>query len=219
MAQDLLYPILKYEKMEVIYLYDVSNLKISEHVQRRYVERIEGKYEKSDQIQRLANEGDIVNERITKLVQYSEEVYYGLTFDKKNNKNINTRVLVKDAWIILVSSDNIVITLFKKDFGFDDEDFNKDYMKRLISVINEKTETWTQIKADVASKKSKLNDEIEELDNKIFGLKNSLKQFENLRESRVQERNNLAALSDEAQRDIENFINSVTGETLFRFSK
>lgn len=101
-------------------------MNISKHAQQRYAERIMEKDDKTDIAVFINEHQEKISEDINKMIEYGEEIYQG----KANGKD-EAIVVAKDAWIILITKErDNVITLYKIDFGLD-EDFNKEYVTKM----------------------------------------------------------------------------------------
>ena len=98
---------------------------ISKHARERYAERIMDREHKAD-IARyvIENEEKITND-INKMIEYGHVIYQGK--QNRDGKTNTITVVLKDCWIILCDAvKGLVVTLYKIDFGLDD-DFTKLY--------------------------------------------------------------------------------------------
>lgn len=103
---------------------------ISAHARQRYSERIMGKSDPLDVNLYIQTHGTKIEEDIAKMIEYGELIYTGKPVaDTKNNNKTN--VYLKDLWVVITDNTNgNVITLYKIDFGLDDE-FNKQFVSKM----------------------------------------------------------------------------------------
>jgi len=151
-------------------------LVLSQHVKERYAERIRGKEDKSAIGVFVAQNEERIFNDISKMLEYSKLVYTGKTFAKDSNKITN--VYLCHQWIIHVDRDsNVVITLYPIDLGLG-EDFNRDYVDRLILKIEEATKEWDEEKEKSSKEVEGYKDLIAVNESTIQDYKKTLKSLE-----------------------------------------
>lgn len=150
----------KNNEQEVIY-------KISEHAYERFAERIMG-YTNQIDVRRYVNQNrDLIAERINKTINYAELFYEGVLRDYSCNK-----VFVKENWVIIVNPNkNLVVTLYKVDFGLEvDEDgidFNKLFLEKHKSILAKAKEDLNEYKNNTQRTIDQYENFISENDNEI----------------------------------------------------
>lgn len=118
---------------------------ITVHCRERYVERIIG-IDNKKEIKEYAKEHlKELEDEITNLYKNGQPVYYGKIGRARQDSSY---ILNKDIVMVLNSKEDIIVTLYKVDFGFPDKTNKKvlnDLMKELKNINNEinnmKTET------------------------------------------------------------------------------
>jgi hypothetical protein len=150
-------------------------LKISEHAKQRYAERIENlDYQEAKRY--VANNSDMICERISKMMEYAKLVYSGASIvDSNNSKDVD--ILINGTWILIYEKKkDTLITIYNIDLGLGKE-FNDKYIDALMFKINslsDKYEEENKIKESKIEEYKNLiksnNDEIAYYRSKIKGL-------------------------------------------------
>lgn len=108
-------------------------LEITKHAEERFAQRIMDYTEKLDINAYITLHKDTIAQRINKMVEYGEIIFSGKI---KDGTSIN--VILKDTWILLTDRRNEkVITLYKVDLIKDDEDFNKLFVHKIKTTLDE----------------------------------------------------------------------------------
>ena len=103
---------------------------ISKHARERYAERIMDKEHKADIARYVIENEEKINTDINKMIEYGNVIYQGEQI--RDGKKCNISVVLKDCWIILCDQPkSTVVTLYKIDFGLDD-DFTKIYIEKMM---------------------------------------------------------------------------------------
>jgi hypothetical protein len=197
--------------------FNIDTINISEHARQRYVERVRGKDNRNDIAQFSVTNRDRIDEALRKMLGFGEEIYFGETIHSKNSKGETKKIhiLISGSWFFLVSEDNALITLYKKDFGFEDEAFNKSYVKRVVKEVERLNEVATEASAKEKGEREKLQHDVNETDAAISDLRRRIKTLEQENEARKELLKLMNADAREAQNDIKDFISNIVGTRLF----
>lgn len=166
--------------MDNIEMNEVSNIVISNHVMERYAERILNKKEKVEITRYVVNQKEKITKDITKMIVYGKLIYSGKNPRKDRFGSTNkVNMYIKDSWIVLVNPDNnTVITLFKKDLGLGDEEFNKQYVEKLINKFIDTQSKVCTVQEEVEEKNKQLLLSIKSNEEKINNYRSYIKQLE-----------------------------------------
>lgn len=157
---------------------DVKDLKISQHAKERYAERVADKDSKLELNLFLQKNDAKITADITKMVEYGRKVYFGKTNGgNKLNSGQKVNIFVNGAWVILIGTDNSVITLYKKDLGVEEE-FSKEYVEKLSIRIQEALNELETVKRTVQSKNTTIQNNIKENTLRINEYKARIKELE-----------------------------------------
>jgi hypothetical protein len=198
--------------VEVINMSTTNNTEytFSAHAVQRYVERVIGKDSALEINTYIAEHGDKIRSDLNKMIKYGTEFYRGKN-PKPNKLNCNDVILMNNgSWVLVVSLDNNLITLFKVDLGVDDEELNKAYVSKLIdryqSAKSEQQRVFEEKKLEI----EKYNAEIKENDaliqvrqNEIATLQKMNTDYKDLIKA-IYEKNKM--LSDEADRALDKLV-------------
>ena len=186
---------------------------ISKHARERYAERIMDRESKTD-IARYANENE---EKITldvnKMIEYGKEIYQGKQF--RDGKNCNITVILKDFWIILCDAPrNTVVTLYKIDFGLDDE-FTKTYVDKMMGKLSAAKE---KLSNEVVKIRQEIQDYAILIENNkmlINGYKTKINTLEALNKAYQEVVDNNNVLISVAEEEVTDIINKLIGKKEF----
>ena len=150
-----------------MFSFDEENFKVSKHCQERYAERIAGKSVKLDINSYIAKHGDKIRNDIAKMLTYGNVIYRGMSLGGlSKNKEENT-IILSGTWIVIYSEcKNLVVTLYKIDLGLGEE-FNKEYVQKVLSKINEVDERLKGINEKNVSRSKEIKSEIEDYSYKV----------------------------------------------------
>ena len=188
--------------------------KISNHVKQRYAERIMGKDNKND-VNRFVAENDLkIKQDIHKMVQYGELIYQGKQSQKDGKGNVLS-VYLRDCWIVLVDSkSNVIVTLYKIDLGLDD-DFNREYISKMMDKINESKRELEDVQLEVLKESNMYRELIDSTEAQINEYKTMIKNLEELCNgyATVISHNNVKI--SQANRKVADYVNSLVGKKEF----
>ncbi len=124
-------------------------MQLTNHVKTRYAERMAGRETVGDIGVFVAQNAEKIEKDIQKLLEHSEKIYVGVCSSGKDPVTVR----LSGTWIIILdSSDEVAITLYKIDFGLGEE-FNKSYVEQYIRKLEED-------KAALNEQKKKANEEV-----------------------------------------------------------
>ena len=156
-----------------------STVVVTKHAKERYAERIMDIKDKIE-INRyvVENESKIIND-ISKMINYGTLVYTGKNPRKDRfGATSQIRIFTCKAWILIVNADkNEVITLFKIDLGLD-EDFNNQYVEKIMQKFNDKQLQLDKVSKEVTESNNELKENMFENTKKINTYKQYIKQLE-----------------------------------------
>lgn len=179
---------------------------ISKHAQQRYAERIMEKEDTSDIGVFIAQQQEKINEDINKMIEYGEEIYTG----KANDKNVCT-VIIKDTWVVLVDKEkNVVITLYKIDFGVGD-DFNQEYIRKMREKLDKAIETCEQEKKQISNNVDEYRSIIETNENTITEYTKTIKSLKEQNEMFQGIINSMKTNADIAEKEVRDIVSKLTG--------
>lgn len=189
--------------------------KISEHARSRYAERIMGK-DDQNAIMRfvLENESKIKTD-INKMIEYGEKIFSGKK-SQTNGKGKVIDVYLKDTWVILVDEPaGNVVTLYKIDLGCGDEDFNIEYIKRMMNLLQEKKDALSAAKNDVEIESALYKDLIEDNTAQINTYKTYISNLQKLNEANQEIIKNNTVKISMAEEQLADVINKLIGKKEF----
>ena len=182
-----------------------KGLIISRHCKERYVERVKGKDDHSDIALFVNMNEERIEADINKMATYGEVIYTGSLKDK----NIVT-VILNGTWVLLTDK-NITkaITMYKIDFGLGEE-FNKDFIAKMMVRIQEAMIHLDAAKRDYASRQTAYKDAIEECDNLIKDYKGRINKLNAQKEAYQELLDNSSSqielANDEVKTEIMNLV-------------
>lgn len=193
---------------------EMTNYKISEHCKKRYSERIIGNSDTNSINRFVAENEDKIKTDINKLITYGQCIHRGKQ-SQKDGKGKVLDVIIKDTWIVLVdNSNNTAVTLYKIDLGCGD-DFNLQYISKMMDKINEKKENLENVKAenekDTAMYKELIDNalmQIKEFKGMIKNLENTVEAYQSLID------NNVVEIS-KANRELADCVNTLVNKREF----
>ena len=190
------------------------NYKISQHCEQRYTERLLGKDSKIDVNKFIAENKEKIKTDINKMIEYGSLIYKGKQ-SQKDGKGKVLDVFLKDTWIILVdSSAQTVVTIYKIDLGCGDE-FNLQYISKMIDNLNHEKEKRMSVKLEVETESNTYKEMIADAESQIREYKAFIKNLESLCEGyKTIVDNNLVKVS-KADRDVADVLNTLIGKKEF----
>lgn len=197
--------------MEVVE--NVVTYNISAHAKQRYAERIMGKEDIDINRFVTLNEEKIKTD-INKLISYGELIYQGKQSQKDGNSNM-IDVYLKDCWVVLADSrTKNVITLYKIDFGLDEE-FNKTYISKMMEKLNICKANLEIIQQQVQMESNTYREMIADAEFEIKQYRTMIKNLEGLCEGyrTIIDNNNVKIA--QANKDVSDIINTMIGKKTF----
>lgn len=152
---------------------------VSKHAKERYTERIMEKATANEINTFLVQNEDKIIGDINKMIQYGELIYIGKQV-QKDGRSYNVEVFLNGLWVVItdVKSKN-VITLYKIDLGVDEE-FNLEYVNRMMDKFNTAKENLEFVIAEVNHENDSYRTMIEQNTNMINEYKGYIKNLEEL---------------------------------------
>ena len=153
---------------------------ITKHAKERYAERIMSKNDKLEMNRFIAENSAKIEADINKMVNYGTMVYKGKNPRKDRFGSTKTvEIFVSNSWIVITNPDTKdIITLFKIDLGLGDDEFNKQYVRKLINRIKEQQEDIESVRQAVLEENTQLKEKIDVQTEKINTYRNYIKQLE-----------------------------------------
>lgn len=182
-----------------------NQVEFTRHVLERYVERTMNKTGLEIK-QYLAQNEDIVKERILKLYNSSEPF-----FAEKTKKHDFTYFRInKNGWLFVIDKNGAkIVTLYKIDLGLGEE-FNKKYVEEIKKTVKENVDFIETEKENLKKAKMEMDNEIEELkkentllDSHIQANTDKIKILEETNKNNVKK---LEIKNEEFKRKIERFV-------------
>lgn len=190
-------------------------VEISKHAKERYAERIMNRSDLREITAYIQENKDKIHTDINKMLEYGTIVYTGLMKDtKKDAKQAYNKmsVIIQNSWVLIVDiNNNIVVTLYKIDLGADEE-FNREYAKKMIDTIANLTAEYEEIKSKIESQNTHYSEIIQESKDTINELRGQIKRLEELVESYEAIINLSKVEVDLAEKEILKAVNKVMGK-------
>ena len=186
---------------------------ISKHARERYAERIMDRKHKTDIARYSLENEEKITEDINKMIQYGEEIYSGK--QNRDGKSYNISVILKDCWIILCDPGKaIVVTLYKIDFGLDD-DFTKLYVAKMIEKLNAAKEKLNNDTVKIRQENQDYAILIENNKKLINEYKAKINSITALNEAYQEVINNNSVLISVAEEEVVDVVNRLIGKKEF----
>lgn len=198
--------------MEVVENVTIYN--ISAHAKQRYAERIMGKEDNLDINRFITLNEEKIHTDINKLINYGELIYQGKQTQKDGKSNV-IDVYLKDCWVVLADSrTRNVITLYKIDFGLDEE-FNKTYVSKMLEKLNIRKADLEIIRQQVQMESNTYKEMIADAEFEIKEYRTMIKNLEGLCEGyrTIIDNNNVKIT--QANKDVADIINTMIGKKTF----
>ena len=187
---------------------------VSKHAKERYTERIMEK-STSNEINTflVQNEDKIIND-INKMIQYGELIYTGKQ-TQKDGRTYNVEVFLNGLWVVItdIKSKN-VITLYKIDLGVDEE-FNQEYVSRMMDKFNAAKENLEYITLEVEKENDSYKTMIEQNIALINEYKGYIKNLEELNTGYKTIIDNNIVKIKMADREVADVLNKLIGKKEF----
>ncbi len=129
----------------------MDRMNITNHAMTRYAERIAGRDALIDINIYISQNKDKIVDDINKMCEHSEFIYSGRVGNRDNNA---VNVYLSGTWVILTDLNNSkVITLYKVEFNVGEE-FNKQFINKILEKLTHDKEVLEAKKAEVADEKA-----------------------------------------------------------------
>lgn len=153
--------------------------KISNHASERYAERIMDK-DNTNNINRFVMDNrEKIKTDINKMIEFGECIFVGKQ-SQKDGKGKVLNVYLNGCWVVLVDSSNeTVVTLYKIDLGLGDE-FNKTYISKMMDKINESKKELEYVQLEVLKESNMYREMIDNTEAQINEYKAMIKNLEEL---------------------------------------
>lgn len=193
---------------------NVIEYTVSKHARERYAERIMGKDDNADITRFITLNEEKIKTDINKLIHYGQLIYTGKQ-SQKDGKGCIVDVYLKDCWIVLADNKSKnVITLYKIDFGLDDE-FNKMYISRMLEKMNKYKEDFDIVQQQVQEESNTYREMINDAETQIKEYRTMIKNLEELCVAYKSVIDNNCVKVAQANRDVVDVLNAMIGKREF----
>lgn len=181
---------------------------ITAHAYERYAERIAKQENFTDIKSYVNNHRDDIKERIEKLINYGELIYTG------TRKEYGlTKVFLKDRWVVLVGSNDNVVTLYRIDFG--DDEVSDLFVNKRLKNLEEANNKVEEAKARVADSKNQLLEQKTSYEETITSYESLIRQYRQLIESTNVMLKTLDVEVREQEQKVTDIIDALIGKKFF----
>ena len=187
---------------------------VSKHAKERYAERIMERATNNEiQTFVVQNEEKIIGD-INKMIQYGELIYTGKQA-QKDGRTYNVEVYLNGLWVVItdIKSKN-VITLYKIDLGVDEE-FNQEYVSRMMDKFNAAKENLEYITLEVEKENDSYKTMIEQNVSLINEYRGYIKNLEDLNSGYKTIIDNNTVKIKMADREVADVLNKLIGKKEF----
>lgn len=193
---------------------ELTSYKISKHAQTRYAERILNKDNANDINRFIVENEEKIKTDINKMISYGQCIYIGKQSQKDGKGNV-LNVYLKDTWVVLVDiKAEVVVTLYKIDLGCGD-DFNLQYVKKMMDKLNEKKDNLENAKLETQKESIEYKEIIDDAQSQINGYKAMIKALEEMNKAyQLIIDNNILKVS-QANIEVVDVLNTLIGRKEF----
>lgn len=157
----------------------LTDYKVSQHCEQRYAERLLGKDNKNDINKFIVENKEKIKIDINKMISYGECIFVGKQ-SQKDGKGKVLNVYLKDIYVILVDiPSSVIVTLFKIDLGLGD-DFNREYISKMMDKINESKKELEDVQLEVLKESNMYKELIDSTEAQINEYRAMIKNLEEL---------------------------------------
>lgn len=197
-----------------IVMTELTSYKISKHAQTRYAERILNKDNANDINRFIVENEEKIKTDINKMTTFGECIFIGKQSQKDGKGNV-INVFLKDCWIVLVDiKAEVVITLYKIDLGCGD-DFNLQYISKMMDKLNQSKENLTSVQLEVESESTTYKELINDTLAQICEYKSMIKNLEELCNAYQLVINNNRVRVSQANMEVVDVVNTLIGKKEF----
>lgn len=188
--------------------------KISAHAETRYAERIMNKDDKVNVNRFISENKDKIKTDINKMIEFGELIFIGKQ-SQKDGKGKVLNVYLKNCWVVLVDTSNeTVVTLFKIDLGLGDE-FNKTYISKMLEKLNEAKTELENAQLEVLKESNMYRELIDDAEAQINEYKAMIKNLEELCNGYAAVIGNNNVKVSQANRKVADIVNSMINKKEF----
>lgn len=187
---------------------------ISEHCKVRYAERIMGKDDNCDAKQFIVNNEDKIQKDINEMILRGDKIYSGKQSHNGGKGNV-IDVYLKNTWVVLADNqtDN-VITIYKIDLGLD-EDFNKEYVSRMVEKLNEQKKMLEETRQQIQAESDMYREMIDDFESQIKEYRGMIKNLEELCSGYKTVIHNNCVKVSQAEMKVADVVNSLVNKKEF----
>ena len=191
-----------------------TNYKISGHCEQRYAERILNKDNANDVNRFIVENKEKIKTDINKMIIHGQKIYQGKQ-SQKDGKGKVLDVYLQNTWVVLVdSSNNTCVTIFKIDLGCGDE-FNLQYILKMMEKINQTKKNLLITKLEVETESKMYREMISENLVQINNYKSFIKNLEALNQSYQGIIDNNIVKVSQADKDVAECVNKLINKREF----
>lgn len=193
---------------------ELTNYKISKHAMERYSQRLLNKDNMVDVNKFIKENEEKIKTDLNKMVSYGECIFIGQQ-SQRDGKGKVLNVYLKDQWIILVDTSNeTVVTLFKIDLGCGD-DFNLQYIDKMMDRINQSKTNLENARIEVEKESASYKEIMDDALCQINTYKAMIKNLEEMYNGYQTIINNNTVKVSQANREVADLINILIGKKEF----
>lgn len=193
----------------------MDKLAITQHAMTRYAERIAGRDELIDINIYVAQNEEKITEDINKMCEHSEFIYSGMVGNRRDRSNGAVNVYLSGTWVILTDTSNTrVITLYKVEFNVG-EDFNKQFIQRILEKLEEDKKVLNEQKEKIAAEKTAYENIIKDNEDMINEYRGTIKMLEKNNEDYRSVIESMSAGYEAAELAVKRDVESLVVKTTF----
>ena len=193
--------------------YTLENLKLSQHSQERYAERIMDRSEKSDVAVFIAQHKEKIKEDIFKMIEYGTLLYSGKPITDFNRQPVD--IFLNGTWVIIVDIAKCnVVTLYSIDLGLGNE-FNQEYINKLMQKLDAAKEEYETVVMGIKTQKETYSSIIKENTDQINELKQMVNNLEKQNQAYTDVIESLEVDKVIAEKDVRDIIATMIGKKIF----
>ena len=183
----------------------LDKMTFTNHILERYVERTMGKTG-NELKQFIAQNSDQVKDKILKLYEYSELLWYG----KIKDHDFTYFTINRDGWVIVIDKNKTkLVTIYQVDLGLS-VDFNKQYIVEIKQYVGNEMANIEELRTEYEKVVKDNNEAIEELKEKNKLLQAEMEQINNeikfLEQEKSLNLSNISLKEKQLHKKIEGFL-------------
>jgi len=194
-------------------MYTLENLKISQHAQTRYAERIMDKDSKADVTVFITQHGQKIKEDIFKMIEYGTLLYSGRSVSEYNKQPVN--IFLNGTWVIIVDiAKENVVTLYSIDLGLG-KDFNQEYINRLLQKLEAAKTEYETVSLGIQTQAESYSSIIRDNTEQINEYKRIINTLEEQNKAYTDVVGSLEANKIIAEKEVRDVIATLIGKKIF----